>query len=63
MIHGVFYFSCTFMPIMGMFVNMSSGGRAYLKTKKIRDDGVRIAPDSFESSSKRLIGNNFGVFT
>ena len=63
MIHGVFYFSCTFMPITGMFVNMSSGGRAYLKTKKIRDDGVRIAPDSFESSSKRLIGNNFGVFT
>ena len=26
MIHGVFYFSCTFMPITGMFVNMSSGG-------------------------------------
>ena len=26
MIHGVFYFSCTFMPITGMFVNASSGG-------------------------------------
>ncbi|SEQ88764.1 hypothetical protein SAMN02910369_02621 [Lachnospiraceae bacterium NE2001] len=26
MIHGVFYFSCTFMPITGMFVKMSSGG-------------------------------------
>ncbi|MBR6228788.1 MAG: hypothetical protein IKQ97_03550 [Eubacterium sp.] len=26
MIHGVFYFSCTFMPITGMFSNMSSGG-------------------------------------
>ena len=26
MIHGVFYFSCTFMPITGVFVNMSSGG-------------------------------------
>ena len=26
MIHGVFYFSCTFMPITGMFVRMSSGG-------------------------------------
>ena len=26
MIHGVFYFSCTFMPITGMFVNVSSGG-------------------------------------
>ncbi len=26
MIHGVFYFSCTFMPITGMFVEMSSGG-------------------------------------
>ena len=25
-IHGVFYFSCTFMPITGMFINMSSGG-------------------------------------
>ena len=25
MIHGVFYFSCTFMPITGMFVRMSSG--------------------------------------
>ncbi len=26
MIHGVFYFSCTFMPITGIFANMSSGG-------------------------------------
>ena len=26
MIHGVFYFSCTFMPITGVFSNMSSGG-------------------------------------
>ena len=26
MIHGVFYFSCTFMPITGMFVKMSSDG-------------------------------------
>ena len=26
MIHGVFYFSCTFMPITGMFANISSGG-------------------------------------
>ena len=26
MIHGVFYFSCTFMPMTGMFSNMSSGG-------------------------------------
>ena len=26
MIHGVFYLSCTFMPITGMFVNVSSGG-------------------------------------
>ena len=26
MIHGVFYFSCTFMPITGMFSQMSSGG-------------------------------------
>ena len=26
MIHGVFYFSCTFMPITGMFVRASSGG-------------------------------------
>ena len=26
MIHGVFYFSCTFMPITGMFAKMSSGG-------------------------------------
>ena len=26
MIHGVFYFSCTFMPITGMFVKASSGG-------------------------------------
>ena len=25
MIHGVFYFSCTFMPITGMFARMSSG--------------------------------------
>jgi hypothetical protein len=25
-IHGVFYFSCTFMPITGMFVKASSGG-------------------------------------
>ena len=25
MIHGVFYFSCTFMPITGMFAKMSSG--------------------------------------
>ena len=26
MIHGVFYFSCTFMPMTGMFVNKSSSG-------------------------------------
>ena len=26
MIHGVFYISCTFMPITGMFARMSSGG-------------------------------------
>ncbi len=26
MIHGVFYFSCTFMPITGMFTRMSTGG-------------------------------------
>ena len=26
MIHGVFYFSCTFMPITGIFAKMSSGG-------------------------------------
>ena len=26
MIHGAFYFSCTFMPITGMFARMSSGG-------------------------------------
>ena len=26
MIHGVFYFSCTFMPMTGMFAGMSSGG-------------------------------------
>ena len=26
MIHGVFYFSCTFMPITGMFVRVSFGG-------------------------------------
>ncbi len=26
MIHGVFYFSCTYMPITGMFARMSSGG-------------------------------------
>ena len=26
MIHGVFYFSCTFMPITGMFARMSSSG-------------------------------------
>ena len=26
MIHGVFYFSCTFMPITGVFSKMSSGG-------------------------------------
>ena len=26
MIHGVFYFSCTFMPITGMFARTSSGG-------------------------------------
>ena len=26
MIHGVFYFSCTFMPMTGMFLKMSSGG-------------------------------------
>ena len=25
MIHGVFYFSCTFMPMTGMFTKMSSG--------------------------------------
>ena len=26
MIHGVFFFSCTFMPMTGMFSKMSSGG-------------------------------------
>ena len=26
MIHGMFYFSCTFMPITGVFVRASSGG-------------------------------------
>ena len=26
MIHGVFYLSCTYMPITGMFVNVSAGG-------------------------------------
>ena len=26
MIHGVFYFSCTLMPITGVFAKMSSGG-------------------------------------
>ena len=26
MIHGVFYFSCTFMPMTGMFLKMSSDG-------------------------------------
>ena len=26
MIHGVFYLSCTFMPITGMFIKMTSGG-------------------------------------
>ena len=26
MIHGLFFFSCTFMPITGMFAKMSSGG-------------------------------------
>lgn len=26
LIHGVFYFSCTFMPMTGMFAQMSSGG-------------------------------------
>lgn len=26
LIHGVFYFSCTFMPMTGMFAKMSSGG-------------------------------------
>ena len=26
MIHGVFYFSCTFMPMTGMFTKMPSGG-------------------------------------
>ena len=26
MIHGMFYFSCTFMPMTGMFSKMSSGG-------------------------------------
>ena len=26
MIHGVFYISCTFMPITGMFLKMTSGG-------------------------------------
>ena len=26
MIHGVFYFSCTFMPMTGVFSNVSSGG-------------------------------------
>ena len=25
-IHGVFYFSCTFMPMTGMFSKTSSGG-------------------------------------
>ena len=25
-IHGVFYFSCTFMPMTGMFLKMSTGG-------------------------------------
>ena len=25
-IHGIFYLSCTFMPMTGMFANMSSGG-------------------------------------
>jgi hypothetical protein len=26
MIHGVFFFSCTFMPMTGMFLKMPSGG-------------------------------------
>ena len=26
LIHGVFYFSCTFMPMTGLFAKMSSGG-------------------------------------
>ena len=26
MIHGLFYFSCTFMPITGIFTRLSSGG-------------------------------------
>ena len=26
MIHGVFFFSCTFMPMTGMFLKMSTGG-------------------------------------
>ena len=26
LIHGLFYFSCTFMPMTGMFAKMSSGG-------------------------------------
>ena len=26
LIHGVFYFNCTFMPMTGMFAKMSSGG-------------------------------------
>ena len=26
MIHGVFFFSCTFMPMTGIFAKMSSGG-------------------------------------
>ena len=29
MIHGVFYFSCTFMPITGIFTRMSSGGNGF----------------------------------
>ncbi len=29
MIHGVFYFSCTFMPMTGMFSKMSSGGDGF----------------------------------
>lgn len=28
MIHGLFYFSCTFMPMTGMFSKMSSGGNS-----------------------------------
>jgi hypothetical protein len=29
MIHGVFFFSCTFMPMTGMFLKMSTGGDGF----------------------------------